>query len=154
MEEAFVWGKVPDHGHIECHARLFSDGGHHNELEKAMEVAGQMLVDGATIIDVGGESTRPGAAAINSETEIERVVPVIETLVKKYDCIISIDTYRAATAQAAVKAGAHIVNDVWGCNESLKSLILPKQPAQDWSSCIPAGIDPFSPMSSTISSRS
>lgn len=92
----------------------FSDGGHHNELERAVEVAGQMLADGATIIDVGGESTRPGAAAIDSETEIARVVPVIEALVKKYDCIISIDTYRAATAQAAVNAGAHIVNDVWG----------------------------------------
>lgn len=92
----------------------FSDGGHHNELEMAIEVAGQMLADGATIIDVGGESTRPGAAAIASETEIARVIPVIEVLAKEYDCIISIDTYRAATAQAALNAGAHIVNDVWG----------------------------------------
>lgn len=92
----------------------FSDGGHHNEFEKAVDVAGQMLADGATIIDVGGESTRPGAAAVNSETEIARVVPIIEALVEKYGCIISVDTYRAATAQAAVNAGAHIVNDVWG----------------------------------------
>ena len=92
----------------------FSDGGHYNELEKAIEVAGQMLADGATIIDVGGESTRPGANAVDTETEIARVVPVIEALVRKYNCVISIDTYRAATAQAAVNAGAHIVNDVWG----------------------------------------
>ncbi len=92
----------------------FSDGGQHDELEKAIDVAGQMLADGATIIDVGGESTRPGAAAVDSEMEIARVVPVIEALAKKYDCIISIDTYRAVTAQAAVNAGAHIVNDVWG----------------------------------------
>ncbi|MFK0684959.1 dihydropteroate synthase [Ochrobactrum sp. BD67] len=92
----------------------FSDGGHHNDLEKAVEAAGQMLADGATIIDVGGESTRPGAAAVDAETEISRVVPVIEALAKQYDCIISVDTYRAATAQAAVNAGAHIVNDVWG----------------------------------------
>src|SRR5690606_17261149 len=92
----------------------FSDGGRHDALERAVEVAGQMLADGATIIDVGGESTRPGAAAVDAETEIARVVPVIEALVKKYDCIISVDTYRAATAQAAVDTGAHIVNDVWG----------------------------------------
>ena len=92
----------------------FSDGGHYNELEKAVEVAGQMLADGATIIDVGGESTRPGANAVDAETEIARVVPVIEALARKYNCIISIDTYRAATAQAAINAGAHIVNDVWG----------------------------------------
>ena len=92
----------------------FSDGGRHEALEKAVEVAGQMLADGATIIDVGGESTRPGAATVDAETEIARVVPVIEALVKKYDCIISVDTYRAATAQAAVDTGAHIVNDVWG----------------------------------------
>src|SRR5690606_10844959 len=92
----------------------FSDGGQYDELEKAVEAAGQMLADGATIIDVGGESTRPGAAAVDSEMEIARVVPVIEALAKKYDCIISIDTYRAATAQAAVNSGAHIVNDVWG----------------------------------------
>lgn len=92
----------------------FSDGGHHNEFKRAVDVAGQMLADGATIIDVGGESTRPGAATVNSETEIARVVPVIRALVEKYDCIISVDTYRAATAQAAVSAGAHIVNDVWG----------------------------------------
>ena len=92
----------------------FSDGGQYNELERAVEVAGRMLAEGATIIDVGGESTRPGAAAVDVKTEIARVVPVIEALVQKYDCIISIDTYRAATAQAAVNAGAHIVNDVWG----------------------------------------
>ncbi|ELT50898.1 dihydropteroate synthase [Brucella intermedia M86] len=92
----------------------FSDGGQHEELEKAIEAAGQMLADGATIIDVGGESTRPGAAAVDAETEIARVVPVIEALARRYDCIISIDTYRAATARAAVNAGAHVVNDVWG----------------------------------------
>lgn len=92
----------------------FSDGGHHNELEKAVEVAGRMLADGATIIDVGGESTRPGADAVDPETEIARVVPVIAALAETYDCIISIDTYRASTAQVAVNAGAHIVNDVWG----------------------------------------
>lgn len=104
----------------------FSDGGRHIELEKAIEVAGQMLADGATIIDVGGESTRPGAAGIDAETEIARVVPVIEALVREYGCIISIDTYRATTAQAAINAGAHIVNDVWGLQREPEIAIIAK----------------------------
>ncbi len=92
----------------------FSDGGHHNDLDKALIVAKTMLDDGATIIDVGGESTRPGAALVDAETESARVVPVIRALAKEFGCIISIDTYRASTARLAVEAGAHIVNDVWG----------------------------------------
>jgi len=92
----------------------FSDGGLHNDVDKALVVAEKMLDDGATIIDVGGESTRPGAAAVDAETEAARVVPVIRALTEHFGCIISIDTYRASTAQLAVEAGAHIVNDVWG----------------------------------------
>lgn len=92
----------------------FSDGGHHNDLDKALIVAKTMLDDGATIIDVGGESTRPGAALVDAETESARVVPVIRALAKEFGCIISIDTYRASTARLAVEAGAHIVNDVRG----------------------------------------
>jgi len=92
----------------------FSDGGHHNDLDNALVVAKTMLDDGATIIDVGGESTRPGAALVDAETEAARVVPVIRALAKEFGCIISIDTYRASTARLAVEAGAHIVNDVWG----------------------------------------
>ncbi|WP_343314154.1 dihydropteroate synthase [Brucella sp. BE17] len=92
----------------------FSDGGHHDDLRKALDAAAKMLEEGASIIDVGGESTRPGAAAVDGETEAARVVPVIEALAKRYDCILSVDTYRASTARKAVAAGAHIVNDVWG----------------------------------------
>ncbi|MCM0751667.1 dihydropteroate synthase [Brucella pseudogrignonensis] len=92
----------------------FSDGGHHNDLDKALIVAKTMLDDGATIIDVGGESTRPGAALVDAETESARVVPVIRALAKEFGCTISIDTYRASTARLAVEAGAHIVNDVCG----------------------------------------
>ncbi|MFC4625165.1 dihydropteroate synthase [Daeguia caeni] len=92
----------------------FSDGGQYVECDKAMAAAEKMLEEGALIIDVGGESTRPGGAPVDEATEIARVVPVIEALGKRFDCIISIDTYRAATARAAVEAGAHIVNDVWG----------------------------------------
>ncbi len=64
-----------------------------------------------------------GAAAVDAETEIARVIPVIEALARRFDCIISIDTYRAATAQAAVNAGAHIVNDVWGSSANRKLLM-------------------------------
>lgn len=92
----------------------FSDGGQYNDVDKALAVAEKMLDDGATIIDVGGESTRPGAEAVDAETEAARVVPVIRALTERFGCIISIDTYRASTAKRAIEAGAHIVNDVWG----------------------------------------
>ncbi|MFD1197163.1 dihydropteroate synthase [Brucella gallinifaecis] len=92
----------------------FSDGGHHLDLDKALIAAKKMLEEGATIIDVGGESTRPGAVNIDAETEAARVIPVIHALAQEFDCAISIDTYRASTARLAVEAGAHIVNDVWG----------------------------------------
>ncbi|MBA8838646.1 dihydropteroate synthase [Ochrobactrum sp. RH2CCR150] len=92
----------------------FSDGGHHSEFETALAAAGKMIEDGATIIDVGGESTRPGAESVDAITEQGRVVPVIKALTERFGCIISVDTYRASTARAAVEAGAHIVNDVWG----------------------------------------
>ena len=92
----------------------FSDGGHHSDFETALAAAGKMIEDGATIIDVGGESTRPGAESVDAATEQGRVVPVIKALTERFGCIISVDTYRASTARVAVEAGAHIVNDVWG----------------------------------------
>jgi len=92
----------------------FSDGGKHIELDNALAAAKTMLDEGAMIIDVGGESTRPGAANVDAETEAARVVPIIRALTEHFGCIISIDTYRASTARLAVEAGAHIVNDVWG----------------------------------------
>lgn len=92
----------------------FSDGGSYSTVEQAVARAIQMVEDGADIIDVGGESTRPGYTLISDEEEIRRVVPVIEALVKEVDAYISIDTYKAAVADAAVKAGAHIINDIWG----------------------------------------
>lgn len=92
----------------------FSDGGRHIDLDNALSAAKSMLDNGAAIIDVGGESTRPGAAAVDAATEAARVVPVIQALTQHFNCVISIDTYRASTAQQGVAAGAHIVNDVWG----------------------------------------
>ncbi|WP_288688720.1 dihydropteroate synthase [uncultured Acinetobacter sp.] len=89
----------------------FSDGGHHNAKEQAVAHAIQMIEDGATVIDVGGESTRPGASVVEVEEEIRRVVPVVEALAK-LNVVISIDTSQPEVIKAAVKAGAHIWNDV------------------------------------------
>ena len=89
----------------------FSDGGKHNGKAQALAHAQQMIVDGATVIDVGGESTRPGASVVEVEEEIRRVVPVVKALAE-LDVVISIDTSQAEVIQAAVAAGAHIWNDV------------------------------------------
>ena len=92
----------------------FSDGGLHSSFVAAITQANTMLADGAAIIDVGGESTKPNAEPVSAIEEQRRVLPVIEALAAIPDAIISIDTYREETARLAVKAGAHIVNDVWG----------------------------------------
>lgn len=92
----------------------FSDGGLHADVEAAVAHALACVEEGAVILDIGGESTRPGAAEVTPDEEMARVVPVISALRQKTDALISIDTYRAATAKAAVEAGAHIINDVHG----------------------------------------
>jgi dihydropteroate synthase len=92
----------------------FSDGGLYFDKDKAIQHALRMEYEGADIIDVGGESTRPGSEAISVQEEIRRVVPVIESLVKKVKVPISIDTYKSAVAEAAISAGASIVNDISG----------------------------------------
>ena len=92
----------------------FYDGGKFNGVDRAVEQAAQMIKDGAAIIDVGGESTRPGFTPVSIEEEIARVVPVIEALSSRFDTPLSIDTTKARVADAALKAGAHVINDVWG----------------------------------------
>ena len=92
----------------------FSDGGKYNNLDSAMEQAEKRISEGADIIDVGGESTRPGHTQITSEEEISRVVPIIEKISKNLNTIISIDTYKYDVAEEAIKAGANIINDIWG----------------------------------------
>jgi dihydropteroate synthase len=90
----------------------FSDGGVHFDQSKAVHAAMQMEEDGAAIIDIGGESTRPGAEAVTAGEEIARVVPVIEEIRRRSDVVISIDTTKATVAEAALNAGADMVNDV------------------------------------------
>src|SRR5690625_3413862 len=92
----------------------FSDGGKYNELDVAIEQAKKMEREGADIIDVGGESTRPGHDPISLEEELDRVLPVIEALQNEVKVPISIDTYKARVAEEAIKAGASIINDIWG----------------------------------------
>ena len=90
----------------------FSDGGRFNDADAAVEQALHMVEEGAEIIDVGGESTRPGAAEVTASEELSRVVPVIEKLRSRSDVAISIDTSKAEVARAAMEAGAEIINDV------------------------------------------
>lgn len=92
----------------------FSDGGRYSQTDAALRRATEMMKDGAKIIDIGGESTRPGHTPVSLEEELERTIPVIEVLSRELDCAISIDTYKASVAEEAMKAGAHIINDVWG----------------------------------------
>ncbi|MCK4029719.1 dihydropteroate synthase [Streptococcus iners] len=91
----------------------FSDGGNYNEVEAALVQVEKLLADGATVIDVGGESTRLGASFVSEEDEIARVVPIIRAIKENYDCLVSIDTYKTGTARAALETGADILNDVW-----------------------------------------
>ena len=91
----------------------FADGGRHNDFEAAVNHGHEMLAEGVDIIDIGGESTKPGVERVSEEEELARVIPVIKELAKT-GARISIDTMRASTAQAAIKAGAQIINDVSG----------------------------------------
>ena len=92
----------------------FSDGGKFNNLDQALYHAQEMIRDGADIIDVGGESTRPGYTMISDEEEIGRTVPVVEAIKKRMDIPVSIDTYKSQVAKANIEAGADLINDIWG----------------------------------------
>ena len=92
----------------------FSDGGKWNAKDRSLRHVEQMIADGAAIIDIGGESTRPGYTMISEEEEIERVVPIIEAVRQNFSIPISVDTYKSKVAEAACIAGADLVNDIWG----------------------------------------
>ena len=92
----------------------FSDGGKWNQMDRALFHTEEMIRDGAEIIDIGGESTRPGYQKVTEDEEIERVVPYIRAVREKFNIPVSIDTYKAKVARAAVEAGAGLINDIWG----------------------------------------
>lgn len=92
----------------------FSDGNQWNEQDKALKHVEEMLAEGMDILDIGGESTRPGYTQISVQEEIERVVPVIEAVKSRFDVPVSLDTYKADVAKAGIQAGADLINDIWG----------------------------------------
>lgn len=109
----------------------FSDGGKFDSLDAALFHAEEMVNQGADILDVGGESTRPGHIQITEDEEIARVTPVIEQLKKRFDVPVSIDTYKSRVAEAALQSGADLVNDIWGLkyDENMAEVITRHQAA-------------------------
>lgn len=106
--ETYIWGILnvtPD---------SFSDGGAHNTVDGALRAVEQMIAEGADVIDLGGESTRPGYTLLPEEEEMERILPVIRAIKKRFDVPLSIDTYKSAVAGAALEEGADCINDIWG----------------------------------------
>ena len=103
----------------------FSDGGKWNHLDEALRHTEAMIADGADIIDIGGESTRPGHTPVSAEEEAQRVLPVIEAVRKRFDIPISVDTFKSSVAESAIQAGADLVNDIWGlkADEKLAGVI-------------------------------
>ncbi len=95
----------------------FSDGGRFKRIDLALGHASEMVADGATLIDIGGESTRPGAPDVSEQEELDRVIPVVERMVKELDVMVSLDTSKAAVMVAGCAAGAHLINDVRALQE-------------------------------------
>ncbi|WML55733.1 dihydropteroate synthase [Neobacillus sp. PS3-12] len=98
----------------------FSDGGKYYNLEQAIEHAKQMVENGADLIDIGGESTRPGHTPLSVEEELERVIPAVSAISKHVHVPISVDTFKAEVARQSIEAGAHIINDIWGATRDPK----------------------------------
>lgn len=103
----------------------FSDGGSYKNMDDIRRRVSQMIEEGAEIIDIGGESTRPGHIQISDEEEIFRVAPVVACLKKEFDIPLSVDTYKSAVAEAAIQAGCDLINDIWGLqyDEKMAGLI-------------------------------
>ena len=92
----------------------FSDGGKYNSVDAALRQTERMINEGADIIDIGGESTRPGSEKVTAGGELSRVIPVLEAIKREFDIPVSIDTYKAVTAEEALRRGADFINDIWG----------------------------------------
>ena len=110
----FINGKTYVMGILNLTPDSFSDGGKYNTLDLAIAHAEEMIVEGVDIIDVGGESTRPGYVKVSDNEEIKRIVKVIEEIKKRFDIPISVDTYKSKVARAAISSGADMINDIWG----------------------------------------
>ncbi len=107
----------------------FSDGGNYRQLDKALYRVEEMITEGMDILDIGGESTRPGYEQISEEEEIARVAPVIEAVKQRFQIPVSLDTYKSKVAEAGIQAGADLINDIWGLKyeEEMASLLAKEQ---------------------------
>ncbi len=121
----FLNGKTYIMGILNATPDSFSDGGKYIDVSKALTHAENMIKDGADIIDIGGESTRPGYTQISDDEEISRILPIIEAIKSNFDIPISVDTYKSAVAHAALMSGADLINDIWGLkhDENMGSVI-------------------------------
>lgn len=114
-ETVWQWGKrTYIMGILNVTPDSFSDGGRYLDVDKAVAQALRMAAEGADIIDIGAESTKPGYAPITTEEEIERLLPVIKRLSLESELVLSVDTYKVKTAELALASGAHMINDIWG----------------------------------------
>lgn len=98
----------------------FSDGGSYTTLDLALKRVEEMISEGMDVLDIGGESTRPGFSPVDAQIEMSRVMPVIEAVKKNFDIPISLDTYRSETAEAGINAGVDLINDIWGLQQDEK----------------------------------
>lgn len=114
----FKKGKTYIMGILNVTPDSFSDGGTHNSLDAALLHTKKMIDEGADIIDIGGESTRPGYTKISSQEEINRIIPVIKAVKEQFDIPISVDTYKSDVAKASLDCGADMINDIWGLKYS------------------------------------
>lgn len=114
IKRSITYNKTLVMGILNVTPDSFSDGGWFNQEHQAVEHVLTMIQDGADIIDIGGESTRPGHLPVPQDEEINRVIPMIQAIREKTDILISVDTYKAETARRAIEAGADIINDIWG----------------------------------------
>lgn len=117
-------GRVHVMGILNITPDSFSDGGRYRSVQAALDRAGRMAEEGAAVLDVGGESTRPGADPVGLDEELARVVPVVEAIARDLPhALISVDTYKGAVARAALRAGAHLVNDVTGLRDGVGTAV-------------------------------
>lgn len=110
----FIRGKTYVMGILNVTPDSFSDGGMYAAPDLALRHAEEMIRDGADIIDIGGESTRPGHTQISADEESERIVHIVEAIKRRFDVPVSVDTYKASVAESALDAGADLINDIWG----------------------------------------
>lgn len=113
-KEFVTRGKTYIMGILNVTPDSFSDGGKWNRMDAALRHVEEMLAEGMDIVDIGGESTRPGYTLIPDQEEIDRVVPMIEAIKARFDVPVSLDTYKSAVANAGLSAGADLINDIWG----------------------------------------